>query len=236
MSSPNQLSFLPDDYLDRKAQRRTNVICAILAAIVMGAIGSAFSLTERMVAAAEKRHSAIEQQYADAARQIQEVRDMEMKQRKMARQADLAASLLEKIPRSIILAEVTNALPTDVSMLQFNLDSRRISAPQQPQDKAAADGLLSTDPIVYDITLDVYGIASNDVQVAEFIHRLNHSPLFKDVNLVVSDELIKNEQKLRHFQVEMSLNNDADVTTLNNHLPASLTQPKASAAADLSDK
>ena len=30
MSAPNQLSFLPDDYLARKAQRRANLICATL--------------------------------------------------------------------------------------------------------------------------------------------------------------------------------------------------------------
>ena len=39
--------FLPDDYLDRKARRRTNTICAILFCIVIGAIASAFWVTEK---------------------------------------------------------------------------------------------------------------------------------------------------------------------------------------------
>ena len=30
MGAPNELSFLPDDYLERKARRRTNAICAVL--------------------------------------------------------------------------------------------------------------------------------------------------------------------------------------------------------------
>ena len=30
MSSPNQLSFLPDDYLETKRRRRTNFVCALL--------------------------------------------------------------------------------------------------------------------------------------------------------------------------------------------------------------
>ena len=29
-AAPNELSFLPDDYLERKARRRTNAICAVL--------------------------------------------------------------------------------------------------------------------------------------------------------------------------------------------------------------
>ena len=44
----NQLSFLPDDYLERKAQRRANVLCAGLAVVVIATVGAAFSVTERM--------------------------------------------------------------------------------------------------------------------------------------------------------------------------------------------
>ncbi len=36
MASPNQLSFLPDDYMERKSQRRTNAICAVLSILVIG--------------------------------------------------------------------------------------------------------------------------------------------------------------------------------------------------------
>ena len=34
MGAPNELSFLPDDYLERKARRRANAICAVLFFIV----------------------------------------------------------------------------------------------------------------------------------------------------------------------------------------------------------
>jgi hypothetical protein len=37
MAAPNELSFLPDDYLERKARRRANALCASLSVIVMGA-------------------------------------------------------------------------------------------------------------------------------------------------------------------------------------------------------
>jgi hypothetical protein len=47
MAAPNELSFLPDDYLERKGRRRANALCADLSVIVMGAIESAIYLTER---------------------------------------------------------------------------------------------------------------------------------------------------------------------------------------------
>src|SRR5256885_8539904 len=110
MSSPNQLSFLPDDYLERKAQRRTNVICAVLFVVVLVAIASAFTITERTNHAVERRHAEMEKQYAEAAKRLEQVNQMQEKQKRMAHQAELTASLLEKVPRTHLLAEITNSL------------------------------------------------------------------------------------------------------------------------------
>ena len=58
MSAPNDLSFLPDDYFQRKGRRRANALCAALAVVVMGAIGSAFTLTEDPIYLCRCGHSA----------------------------------------------------------------------------------------------------------------------------------------------------------------------------------
>src|SRR5215831_9029382 len=107
MGSPNELSFLPDDYLERKAQRRTNVICAMLFLIVMVAIGTAFTFTERLGKDVEKEHANWETKYTDAAKRIQLKQQLEQKQAMMEKQAELSASLLEKVPRSYLLAKIT---------------------------------------------------------------------------------------------------------------------------------
>jgi Tfp pilus assembly protein PilN len=235
MTETENISFLPDDYLDRKAQRRTNVICAVLTGIVMTAIISAFSLTDRVGREAEARHSKVEREYAEASKQIQQFQELEQKERTMARQAELASSLLEKIPRSNVLADITNGVPAGVSLTDFTLDSKRhvskaaaaaapaptnnLDSKAPPQPAAAA---VSNEPIAYDVSLTVSGTASNDVQVAELMHKLSQSPLFKDVNLVISDELAQTARdtdpklKMRHFQIEMSLVSDSDITNNNN--------------------
>jgi len=94
MASPNELSFLPDDYLERKAQRRTNVVCALLFLVVMVAIGSTFTITERSGRAVENEHATIEKQYTEAAKRIQLKTQLEEKQATMEKQAELSASLL----------------------------------------------------------------------------------------------------------------------------------------------
>src|SRR6266496_1183098 len=123
MGAPNELSFLPDDYLERKARRRTNAICAILFFIVISTIAGAFTVTERSMREIDQQFAQVEQQYADAAKRIEQVQQMQEKQRTMAHQAELTASLLEKVPRTFLLAEITNGIPEGVSLLDFSLDA-----------------------------------------------------------------------------------------------------------------
>lgn len=235
MSSPSQLSFLPDDYLAQKQQRRTNVICALLFMAVIGGIGSAFTLTERSMRDIQLHYTEVEQQYTEAAKRIEQVRTMQEQQRRMAHQAELTASLIEKVPRSFLLAEITNALPGGVSLLDFTLDSKRRAAPVAPLAQTAFDANKADttkkksrgdpgspvrtlpEPKLYDIQMKLTGVAPTDVQVAGFIKQLGESKLFKEVNLVVSDQFKQSgdttgTNTLRKFTLEVTLARDAKVT------------------------
>jgi Tfp pilus assembly protein PilN len=241
MTSPNQLSFLPDDYLERKAQRRTNVICALLFVIVMSAIAGAFTITDRSIKKVESQHNEVEVQYTEAAKQIDQVQKMQDKQRTMAMQAELTASLLEKVPRSYLLAEITNSMPGGVSLLDFKLTSSKKNVEQARQQtafekkksgksKPAADAAKpQAQPAVYEVKLDMVGIATTDVQVAQFISKLNQSALLRDVNLLISDEHAQGSEKLRRFQIEAWLSRTAEV-----HAAAAAEKPKT-AAVELKD-
>jgi len=223
MNSPSELSFLPDDYLENKAQRRANVICAVLFLVTMVSIGFAFTTSERSLHAVEQDHERIEKDFTEAARRIEQVQDMQEKQRTMAHQAELTASLLEKVPRSLILAKVTNALPSGVSLTDFVLVStKRASASAAPRTafeaKASQTSVVSqvAQAKTYDVALKITGLAPTDVQVGELLRKLKGVPLFRDVNLIISDweqtgkKATANDQLYRRFQVEMMLDPTAD--------------------------
>lgn len=234
MNAPNELSFLPDDYLAKKASRRTNVICGILFGLVMAGVGGTFSLMEREVRKAEVENIAVNQKFSEAARPIAQFQQLQEKERTMSHQAELAASLLEKVPRSVILADITNSLPTGVSLTGFTLESKKRSAPAAPA--GPPPGGLSSRPLagpgatpantkdqsngalVYDTSMKVEGLAQTDVQVASFIAKLNASRYFRDVNLIISETFQKNpnDPVLRQFKIEMILNPDADASVPSN--------------------
>lgn len=241
MGAPNELSFLPDDYLERKARRRTNAICAILFCVVIGAIGAAFTVTERSMKEIDAQFAAVQQQYTDAAKRIEQVQQMQEKQRTMAHQAELTASLLEKVPRSFILAELTNGMPSGVSLLDFNLDARLLTGPPPPPKtqfeirKAEVSGVApgtgvptSSQPRSYEVTMRATGVAMDDVQVSQFITKMNQSRFLRDVNLLYTDEFTpgqKDGDKLRKFQIEMSLDPHAvvDAETAQNQMKSAST-------------
>lgn len=226
MAAPSQLSFLPDDYLERKQSRRTNAICATLFVIVVGSVFAAWWFTKRSLAGLELQYTAIDGQYTEAAKRIEQVRQMQDKQRTMATQAELTASLLERVPRSHLLAEITNAMPAGLSLLEFDLTSRvrptavKLPAANQPNvsafdaAKAAQEQAKKTpEPRKYDVSMKLTGVAQNDVQVAAFITKLGVSKLFKEVNLAVSEEHEMDNRKVRKFTMDLTLDPEARVLT-----------------------
>lgn len=224
MSAPNQLSFLPDDYLARKAQRRTNVICATLFVIVMVAIAAAFMLSDQATRDLVRHHDAVSTQYAEAAKRLDTVKQMQEKQRRMAHQAEVTASLLERVPRSYLLAEFTNSMPAGVSLLDLTLDARvrQTAAPvaktpfEQKKAELEAKKKGPAPPVaqakLYDVGMKLTGVAQTDVQVAQFINKLSRSKLLSDVNLVIVDQFkLDDATEVRKFTLEMMLRAGAAV-------------------------
>jgi Tfp pilus assembly protein PilN len=227
MAAPNELSFLPDDYLERKARRRTNAICAVLFCVVISAIGGAFTVTEKSMREIQNQYDNVQQEYTDAAKRIEQVQQMQDKQRKMAQQAELTAGLLEKVPRSFILAELTNGIPTGVSLLDFRMDSMVQTGPppkpktafeiRQAQVNAQQGGILNIptpQAKQYDVTMRINGVATTDNIVGDFIGSLSKSKMFNDVNLLFTEEFKapgEDGERMRKFQIELRLDPRAQV-------------------------
>jgi Tfp pilus assembly protein PilN len=229
MSAPNELSFLPEDYLEKKVIRRANILCVLLLLLGGGGIAICYSWTRADSAKIDANFAEVDSRYLDAARKIEQVKKMHEKQRAVFHHAELAASLVEKVPRSNILAEVTNSLPTGVSLIDFIMHS----SPHQvdtstantafAQQRAQLDAKNSADsakPPQRDVKLTITGIARDDVQVAQLMTHLDHSTLFSAVNLVISDtyndqrgDQPKNDKapQLRRWQIEMMLSPTAEV-------------------------
>src|SRR4030042_4436381 len=119
------VNLLPDDYIARQAQWRTNLLCTALFGVVMAGIVGAALVSEHNYARTRLVREQVNQSYADAAKLLEQMQTLEVKKKKLLDKAAGTTNLLERVPRSYLLATVTNALPEGGSLTKFILVGKR---------------------------------------------------------------------------------------------------------------
>jgi Tfp pilus assembly protein PilN len=205
------INFLPDDYLQRRSVRQANLVCLGLAggAAVLLALAAAFTYSGAKGTAAER--AAVDRQYQEAGRQIDQLKALEDRKTGLFHKVELSTTLLERVPRSTVLARLANHLPAHTSLTMLTMrvvEETEVRAPETPG--VPPKGKVETVK-VKQIRFRLEGLARTDVEVAEFITRLNADPLFEDVDLLFSEEFTYEEGlTMRRFQLSLRLSPKAD--------------------------
>src|SRR6185436_1057254 len=118
-------SFLPQDYVARKAEMRANLICLGLFGVVMFCVVAAFFVTNRQWLQVRRNQQAITTQYTQEAIKIEQLKQLEKQKNEMMEKAEITTALIEHVPRSILLAELITRMPDDITLLELTLVSKR---------------------------------------------------------------------------------------------------------------
>ncbi len=216
------INFLPHDYMERRSRRHANIVCLVIgggAVLVMGAlVGFTFLRTFSIKA----MRAVVEQQYQEAAKQIETLTTLEERKEGLLRKVELSANLLERVPRSHVLARLTNLLPpnTSIQVLTMATDQREVPVKPDPatdsaRDKTKAKQAPRKGPpptvLVTEVQFKLHGLAETDVQVAEYIGRLSADPFFEELNLKFSEAFaFKEGVPLRRFEIVFLLSEEAE--------------------------
>jgi len=232
-------SFLPEDYLERKAEQRTNIVSVTLFAIVLFAVVAAFFVTNQQWTAVKERQRTINSRYMQAAREIEALRQLQSQTQEMFAKALITTALLEKAPRSVLLADLINRMPERLALLEFNLTSKRVkqspaaaaaaasqgrAAAGKPRTLAAAAAAnakagqqqqqqqtpTAPQPPRYESTIELVGVAPTHNQVAAYVAQLQQSPLLRRVELKYSESAVVDDLEMIEFRIEAQLDPDAD--------------------------
>ncbi len=224
-------SFLPHDYLARKADRRTDIVCLSLFTVVLFGVVSAFFVTNRQWSSVKKQQQSINVRYTEAAQQIKQFKALEEQKTLMLAKAELTTALIEKAPRSLLLADLINRMPDNLSLLELDLVSKQIKmAPNRRTNKSTkakslagrgsrsrgkgANGKDEKAPPPkapkYTTTLVLVGIAPGHEEVSAYLTTLEESPLLKDVDLKFSEVTMFDDRNLNKFRIEAKLRVDVD--------------------------
>lgn len=233
-SSATSGSFLPSDYVDRKHAGRTSLIGVSLFLVVMVGVVGAFLVTNRRWNDIREQQDQINVLYSQEAQKIEQLKKLEAQRSRMLDKAEVTAALIEKVPRSILLAELITRMPKDVTLLELELKGKRIDTTPKPQIPGMQDaaskvksltGAVTTSkdkpsdadrvrPPKFEFTLVIGGVATANNDIAEYLGQLQACPLLANVELQYIKEAIINEIGFRRFEVLAALRPNADAHDL----------------------
>ena len=224
--SEKRMSFLPEDYVERRMERRTSLICLAMFAVMLAGVGTVYAYKIRKLNAASSRLTTVNVATANAAKKIEQLDTLKARRDEMLRKAQVTATLLERVPRTFLLADLINRMPEALSLLELNLSTKVVQPPRpaptksalsNKKDKKAAEAAKQAEPEPLPqhlVSISLVGVAPTDVQVAHYLEKLQQSQLLSGVNLIFSEETKIGDAMMRKFRVEMALSPAADVRTL----------------------
>jgi Tfp pilus assembly protein PilN len=222
----NVIDFLPNDYLARRSRRRANLICLAIAGLAMGGVGAGVYWLYRTLDDTTQCRTQVEQQYVQASQQLEQLKQLEDRKADLLRKVSLSTTLLERVPRSNILARLTNNLPRGMQMTSLSMRMEEVEVRASDLAGTAAGRNAAGKPVaspaaptsgkpetvrIKQFAFRLNGVAPTDVEVAEYITRLNADPLFCNVDLLFSEELAKKEGgQMRRFELVFRLSPRAE--------------------------
>ncbi len=229
------INFVPDDYIQNTDSRRTNLMYLVLFLIMMIALGGTFTAIRIRYRSVIAKEMLVNSKMNQIQESIKQFEDLQIKRKEMVKTALMTAELIETVPRSVLLASLTNNLPAGASLLRIKLIQKEptvnISAkssatfgsktPQVAPAPAESETSVEKSLVTY---IDLEGIAPSDLQVAVYIENLGNSTLLDNVALVESKEHKKpsgskqpavsetTEPTLREFKLKAVLRKDIHLT------------------------
>ena len=219
-----KINFVPDDYIQNGESRRTNLMCLVLLVMVMVALVGSFVTIKIRQRACHAREGLVNVRMARIQEAIQQFEELQTKRKEMMRTALTTAELLEPVPRSVLLASLTNNLPAGVSLSKLSLvqkepkkSSSNVAATSkykaaQAKKTAVTEARVSREKLL-ETHIDIAGMAPSDLQVAAYIEKLSSSSLLDNVALVESKEYAIDDTTFRQFKLKAMLRRDVHLTS-----------------------
>lgn len=225
-------SFLPEDYVRSRGERRANLISLSLFGVVMLCVVGAFFVTNRRWMSVRDQREIIDTLYQQQAVRIEQLKDLEEQREEMIQKAEMTTTLMELVPRSVLLAEMSRRLPGGMTVLNFELESEQVKVSKVTETKTrqSAKGVRSLskdkkakkgekkaeapEPPRYRQTITLEGVARRNDDIAEYLARLKDSELFETVELSFIKEAKVDDAQLRKFELVATISEETDAREL----------------------
>jgi hypothetical protein len=178
----------------------------VVVLIVIASIVSSLSYTARADGEVDRQLKATLSLYHSQAVRSSQVEQLKNQEIGIAAQATIDASLVDAVPQSRLLAEISNALPAGLRLAEVSLNSE--SPGSGPEAAPVSPGARTDVPANI---VSIRGVALNDDQVAQFVKGLSNPATLKGVELLSRPGNRASEKGPREFELAAILVRLADV-------------------------
>ncbi|MDG2022323.1 MAG: PilN domain-containing protein [Phycisphaerales bacterium] len=223
-SSDFNSGFLPDDYVEKKAERRMNVMAITLFTLVMFGVTTAFIVTQKNWSGVRADRTAVNQRFIAAKDRIEEMDAYELRVERMVDKAHIAVGLVDTVPRSNLLAQIVRQMPVELSLTRFSLQTTEIKPVKAKPQAVATLGskrrngrsteeveVVRPEPRRWKAEVQLDGLAPTLDEVSRFIDALVKVPIFRRVRLDQTQEQEVEDRQMREFRVLFEIDPDADI-------------------------
>lgn len=223
-------SFLPRDYVVNKSQMRANFFALLLFTLVMAGVIGAFVVNHQRWRAVRDEADAISAQFAEEASKIDQLKALEAQRADLLDRAEVVTALVDRVPRSVLMAEIVRDMPSGVVLTLVSLDGERSKPPPPPTDPKAKGKSPKTrsltsksvapaekeaapekvHPPRFKHRVAVEGLAPDNESIADYLAAIESSPLFTEVELPLIQSTIVNDVGYRRFKFTMTLRDQAN--------------------------
>ena len=188
--------FLPVEVHNQREDKRVIKIFCILFSIGLMVTVSAFSKTLSIWNTLMENRESISMRWEDANLRASTYLTAENNTEQSVLNAENLAKFVDGVPRSIIMWEVSQRLPTDSVLSELKLETRQ----RQLQD--------SSEEVKEIIT--VIGTALSDTDITSYINRLSLSNYFSSIKLLFSQQDGKTTNRIFSIQLITNPNSVLD--------------------------
>jgi Tfp pilus assembly protein PilN len=181
--------FLSESWHEKKKDRRVFRYGLILVGIVVIATVWAFTTTMSHWKTISIDQQTVAARWEDAQQRINGYLKSERTLRKKVEEAKAISKLLDTVPKSLLLSELSVVLPHEALLSSIRIESRT-----RPNE----EGISMTTEII-----NITGEAPSDASISRFVENLMQSEFFNNVSLQYSQQKQGGEQ--RDFSIGMEI-------------------------------
>ena len=235
MNALKQDSFLPEDYVKSKGERRANMLSLTLFGVMMLAVVGAFFATNRKWMSVRDEQRSVNAMYVREAEKIEGLKALEKQRAEMITKAEVTAALVERVPRSVLFAELVRRMPENLTLTELELTSDEVkvargssrssgvrtlsgSAGSKSKSKSKSKDKDEAESTIYipqyTQKLRIVGVGLENDDIADYIENLRACELLDSVELKFIKESKIDGVLLRSFELGAMIRPGADARGL----------------------